>query len=104
MEMLHSLIGWDGEGAGARFTVTGCSSPSISHKALRAAVAVYSLCVVQAVLLTIPVVSVISITQREKGEGWSKETRRNRKKKMDEKKKRTERKEKEEREDGENEN
>ena len=49
---VYSLIGWDGERAGAGLTVIGCSTASISHVTFRTLVTVHTHCVVQAVLTT----------------------------------------------------
>ena len=49
---VYSLIGGDGERAGAGLTVVGCSTASISHVTFRTLVAVHTHCVVQAVLTT----------------------------------------------------
>ena len=49
---VYSLIGWDGERAGAGLTVVGCPTASISHVTFRTLVTVHTHCVVQAVLTT----------------------------------------------------
>ena len=49
---VYSLIGRDGERAGAGLTVVGCSTASISHITFRTLVTVHTHCVVQAVLTT----------------------------------------------------